>query len=143
MGAVISPGTTQLSAKDIAYRGAAAAATCVVTDSANAGKVDEVLADLPALRARVLVDGAREGWIDYRDAVPRQSVSFPAVASLASDEAMCYFTSGTTGFPKMCLHSHGYGLAHQTTGKYWLDLGPDDLHWNCSDTGWAKAAWSS
>lgn len=143
MGAVISPGTTQLSAKDIAYRGAAAAATCVVTDSANAAKVDEVLADLPTLRARVLVDGAREGWIDYCGALPQQAASFAAVASLATDEAMCYFTSGTTGFPKMCLHSHGYGLAHQTTGKYWLDLGPDDLHWNCSDTGWAKAAWSS
>mgnify|MGYP003398318854 CR=1 FL=1 len=43
----------------------------------------------------------------------------------------------------MCLHAHSYALAHQTTGRYWLDLQPEDLHWNCSDTGWAKAAWSS
>jgi acyl-coenzyme A synthetase/AMP-(fatty) acid ligase len=43
----------------------------------------------------------------------------------------------------MCIHDQSYGLAHQTTGRYWLDLGPTDLHWNCSDTGWAKAAWSS
>jgi acyl-coenzyme A synthetase/AMP-(fatty) acid ligase len=56
---------------------------------------------------------------------------------------MCYFTSGTTGYPKMTMHAHGYALAHKSTGAYWLDLTPDDLHWNISDTGWAKAAWSS
>lgn len=143
MGAVISPGTTQLSAKDIAYRVNAARATCVVTDAANAPKVDQVLAECPDLRVRVLVDGVREGWIDYRQSMPAQSDAFETIDSLASDEALCYFTSGTTGYPKMCLHAHSYGLAHQTTGRYWLDLGPDDLHWNCSDTGWAKAAWSS
>jgi acyl-coenzyme A synthetase/AMP-(fatty) acid ligase len=143
MGAVISPGTTQLSPKDIAYRVNAARATCVVTDAANAPKVDQVLAECPDLRVRVLVDGEREGWIDYRQGMGVQSDAFEAIDSRASDEALCYFTSGTTGYPKMCLHAHSYGLAHQTTGRYWLDLGPEDLHWNCSDTGWAKAAWSS
>jgi acyl-coenzyme A synthetase/AMP-(fatty) acid ligase len=143
MGAVISPGTTQLSPKDLAYRINAASATCVVTDMENADKVDQVLSECPSLSVRVLVDGARDGWIDYEAGVAQQSADFETIDSLASDEAMCYFTSGTTGYPKMCLHAHSYGLAHQTTGKYWLDLKPDDLHWNCSDTGWAKAAWSS
>ena len=143
MGAVISPGTTQLSAQDIAYRVDASKATCVVTDAANAAKVDQVLAQCPSLKVRVLVDGAREGWLDYHGALAVQSPEFDTVDSAAADPAMCYFTSGTTGYPKMCLHAHSYGLAHQTTGKYWLDLTPDDLHWNCSDTGWAKAAWSS
>lgn len=143
MGAVISPGTTQLSAKDIAYRAHAAQATCIVTDSANAEKVDQIMAQCPSVAVRVLVDGTREGWIDYQAEVCGQSADFDAVDTLASDEALCYFTSGTTGYPKMALHCHSYGLAHQTTGKYWLDLKPEDLHWNCSDTGWAKAAWSS
>jgi len=143
MGAVISPGTAQLSAQDISYRGNAAKATCIVTDSANAAKVDQVVAQCPSLAVRVLVDGAREGWLDYGEEVAQHSADFATVDSAADDEAMCYFTSGTTGYPKMCLHAHSYGLAHQTTGKYWLDLAPDDLHWNCSDTGWAKAAWSS
>jgi acyl-coenzyme A synthetase/AMP-(fatty) acid ligase len=143
MGAVISPGTTQLSPKDLAYRINAASATCVVTDMENADKVDQVLSECPSLSVRVLVDGARDGWIDYQGGMAQQSTDFETLDSLASDEAMCYFTSGTTGYPKMCLHAHSYGLAHQTTGKYWLDLKPDDLHWNCSDTGWAKAAWSS
>ncbi len=143
MGAVISPGTAQLSSQDIAYRVNAARATCIVTDQANAAKVDQVIGQCPSLAVRLLVDGAREGWIDYGQGVAAQSAAFDTVDSAATDEAMCYFTSGTTGYPKMCLHAHSYALAHQTTGRYWLDLKPDDLHWNCSDTGWAKAAWSS
>ena len=44
-----------------------------------------------------------------------------------TDRALCYFTSGTTGYPKMTIHNHGYGYAHKITGKYWLDLSPEDL----------------
>jgi acyl-coenzyme A synthetase/AMP-(fatty) acid ligase len=143
MGAVISPGTAQLSPKDIAYRINAAGATCVVTDTANAAKVEQIIAECPSLKARMLVDGAREGWIDYQQAVEAASDAHDCADTAADDEALCYFTSGTTGYPKMCIHSHSYGLAHQTTGRFWLDLKPEDLHWNCSDTGWAKAAWSS
>lgn len=143
MGAVISPGTAQLSPQDIAYRINAARATCVVTDAANAAKVDQIADQCPSLAVRVLVDGARRDWLDYPKGVAAASPTCQTVDSAAADAAMCYFTSGTTGYPKMCLHAHSYGLAHQTTGKYWLDLTPTDLHWNCSDTGWAKAAWSS
>ncbi len=143
MGAVISPGTTQLSARDIAYRVNAAGATCVVTNAAVASRVDEVAAQCETLTARIVIDAERDGWIDYRAGAARQSPDFEAVDTAADEAALCYFTSGTTGYPKMCLHAHSYGLAHQTTGRYWLDLRPDDLHWNCSDTGWAKAAWSS
>lgn len=56
---------------------------------------------------------------------------------------LLYFTSGTTGQPKMALHSHSYAMGHTVTGKFWLDLRKGDLHWNLSDTGWGKAAWSS
>ena len=57
---------------------------------------------------------------------------------------MIYFTSGTVGYPKMVLHTHAsYPIGHIITGKYWLDLARDDLHWNAADNGWAKAAWSS
>ncbi|WP_370402147.1 AMP-binding protein [Sulfitobacter sp. JB4-11] len=143
MGAVASPGTTQLSTKDIAYRVQAAGATCIVTDDANADKVDAIADDLPAGFVKVLIDGSRTGWVDYERAVADASDGFADVSTAADDIALCYFTSGTTGNPKMAVHGHGYGFGHVTTGKYWLDLGPDDLHWNISDTGWAKAAWSS
>ena len=143
MGAVISPGTVQLSEKDLEYRINAAAATCVVTDSANAAKVDAVLDKCPTLAARIITDGRREGWIDYRQALDVASPVFETVATGADDEAICYFTSGTTGYPKMCIHTHSYAIGHRITGELWLDLKPEDLHWNVSDTGWGKAAYSS
>ena len=143
MGAVISPGTVQLSEKDLEYRINAAAATCVVTDSANAAKVDAVLDKCPTLTARIVTDGQRDGWIGYRQAVDAAAPEFETVDTSANDEAICYFTSGTTGYPKMCIHTHSYAIGHRITGELWLDLKPDDLHWNVSDTGWGKAAYSS
>ena len=143
MGAVISPGTVQLSEKDLEYRINAAAATCVITDSANAAKVDAVLGNCPTLAARIVTDGQRDGWIDYRRAVADASPDFETADTSADDEAICYFTSGTTGYPKMCIHTHDYALGHRITGELWLDLKPEDLHWNVSDTGWGKAAYSS
>ena len=143
MGAVISPGTVQLSEKDLEYRINAAAATCVITDSANAAKVDAVADRCPTLTARIVADGQRDGWIDYRQAVADAAPEFEAADTDAEDEAICYFTSGTTGYPKMCIHTHSYAIGHRITGELWLDLKPGDLHWNVSDTGWGKAAYSS
>ena len=143
MGAVISPGTVQLSEKDLEYRINAAAATCVITDSANAAKVDAVLGKCPTLVARIVTDGQRPGWIDYRRAVAAAVPEYEAADTRADDEAICYFTSGTTGYPKMCIHTQDYAIGHRITGELWLDLKPGDLHWNVSDTGWGKAAYSS
>jgi len=141
MGVVASPGTTQLAPKDLAYRIEAARATVLITDARNAAKFD----GLPAatVKARLLVGGAHEGWLDYESSVAAASPEFTAADTAADDDALCYFTSGTTGYPKMAIQPQSYGLAHRITGHYWLDLRPDDLHWNMSDTGWAKAAWSS
>ena len=143
MGAIASPGTTQLSAKDIAYRIKAATAACFITDAANAAKLDEVAGECPSLLARIIVGGERPGWITYDAAKANASDEFTTADTTLDEDALCYFTSGTTGFPKMTLHGHGYGLALEITGRFWLDLRDDDLHWNISDTGWAKAAWSS
>ena len=59
----------------------------------------------------------------------------------AGDPLLVYFTSGTTSMPKMVPRDHGYALAHLLTGRYWMDLREEDVHWTLSDTGWAKAAW--
>ena len=143
MGAVISPGTVQLSEKDLEYRINASAATCVITDGANAAKVDAILDRCPTLVARIITDGQREDWVDYRQAVADAAPEFETADTDAEEEAICYFTSGTTGYPKMCIHTHGYAIGHRITGEFWLDLKPGDLHWNVSDTGWGKAAYSS
>jgi len=143
MGAICSPGTTQLAPNDIAYRIKAAKAVCFVTDLDNAPKLEDVAEQCETLEARILVGGQRRGWLSYDEVVDNASSDFEVADTRFEEDALCYFTSGTTGYPKMTIHCHGYGLAHTITGKYWLDLNERDLHWNISDTGWAKAAYSS
>jgi acetyl-CoA synthetase/medium-chain acyl-CoA synthetase len=144
MGAIACPGTVQLSPKDIAYRIEAAGPACVIADPEVALKVDEALGEVQATPRRVLVGGGRPGWVSYHATVREAAEDFEPVPTRSDQNAILYFTSGTTGAPKMVMHTHAsYPLAHQITGRFWLGLGPDDLHWNLSDTGWAKAAWSS
>ena len=144
MGAILSPGTTQMTDKDIAYRINRAEATCFITTEAHAAKLEAVAAECPTLKARIIIGSRREGWTNYEDALAVASAEFTTVDTGADENAICYFTSGTTGYPKMTLHTHtSYPLGHLTTGRYWLDQRPGELHWNISDTGWAKAAWSS
>jgi len=141
IGAIASPGTVQLSPKDIAYRVDAATARCIVSSADTAQKVDE--ASLPADMKLIHIGGRRPGWLDYAAEFAAARPLATAENTLRHDDALCYFTSGTTGYPKMTIHTHEYTAAHQITGDYWLNLAPGDLHWNLSDTGWAKAAWSS
>jgi len=145
MGAVVSPGTLQLTSKDLKYRIDAAEAVCVITDSDNAFKFDEAKDECPTLTTCIVVgEDKREGWLDYNEAVSGASDRFESANTRSDENAILYFTSGTTGYSKMAIHTHASApLGHKVTGAFWLDLRPDDLHWNLSDTGWAKAGWSS
>jgi len=144
MGVVIAPGTTQLTSKDLEYRVNTSKAACFITDNANAPKLDAVSDKCPTLKCKLVIGGGRDGWMNYTQVVGAASDVFETAKTAKDEEAIVYFTSGTVGFPKMALHTHtSYPLGHQVTGKFWLDLKPEDMHWNISDTGWAKAAWSS
>ena len=142
-GVVVSPGSAQLTAKDFQYRFEASGAVAVIVDEEIAQKVDAVADKCPTLKTKIVV-GKREGWLSFDDEVEKADDTFAAVNTRADDNAILYFTSGTTGMPKMTVHTHAsYGIGHRITGKFWLDLTETDLLWNLSDTGWAKAAWSS
>lgn len=144
MGVVIAPGTTQLTSKDLEYRINTAKAACFITDNGNAPKLDAIVDKCPTLKCKLVIGGGRDGWMNYTQVVGAASDVFETARTAKDEEAIVYFTSGTVGFPKMALHTHtSYPLGHQVTGKFWLDLKPEDMHWNISDTGWAKAAWSS
>jgi len=141
IGAIPMPGTVQLTANDLWYRLNAAGASRAVVLPETAARIDE-RAERP-LEAAMVVGGARDGWtaLDpwHLDTSPDP---LPRVAR-PSDPALIYFTSGTTGYPKMVLHDQRYPFAHRITADYWMGLTHADLHWNVADTGWAKAAWSS
>ena len=137
------PGTSLLSPKDIAYRLNAAGVKMVVTDSENLEKIESVRSQCPTLE-KVVVVGETQGLASYEDLLRSASPTLPHPQNLSSEPLMVYFTSGTTGLPKMVQITHAsYPLAHIITGKYWLDNRPTDLHWTLADTGWAQCAWTS
>jgi acyl-coenzyme A synthetase/AMP-(fatty) acid ligase len=144
IGAISMPGTTLLTPKDVAYRIQSAEAVAVITDEEGALKVEQLANTCPTLRLKILLGAEREGWVNYTRAVASAMTSLKREPTRGDEPMMIYFTSGTVGYPKMVLHTHvSYPIGHIVTGKYWLDLKPSDLHWNLSDTGWAKAAYSN
>ncbi len=141
-GLVPVPGTTLLTAKDIAYRVGASEASMAITDHENFSKLESVKGECPSLRDVVVVGG--EGSNSFEDLLAAASPELPHPNNLSTDPLMIYFTSGTTGNPKMVLNTHAsYPIGHVATGKFWLDNRPTDLHWTLADTGWAQAAWTA
>ena len=144
IGAVAMPGTPQLTSRDIRYRISKAEAVAVITDGDGAAKIDEIADDCPTLRTRICLDEPPSGsWRSWDTELERARAAAPDVEpTRAEDPMLLYFTSGTTGYPKMVLHTQAsYGIGHEVTARFWQDLSPDDVHWTFSDTGWAKAAW--
>jgi acyl-coenzyme A synthetase/AMP-(fatty) acid ligase len=150
IGAIPIPCTTLLTPKDIQFRAGVAEAAAFITDVEGSHKFEQVRSECPSIRFAILVDerdadlSGREWWTNYHQIVDEASPEFTGPKTSSDDPCLVYFTSGTVGYPKMVLHTHAsYPIGHTITGKYWLDLHEDDLHWNLSEMGWAKAAWSN
>ena len=141
------PATTLLVAHDIAYRLQRTKATVFVGDSVSVAKVLSVREQCPALKNIIQIGQSSlpRDVIDFHsalEAVPRD-VKFAGVRPDTARAAVVYFTSGTSGPPKMVQHNAiSYPLAHTITGKHWLRLKPGSLYWNTAEQGWAKAAWA-
>ncbi|MFA5222638.1 MAG: AMP-binding protein, partial [Methanoregula sp.] len=147
-GAVYCPAPTMLTHKDLKYRINAAEIKMVITMEEEAAKIDEVAKECPSLSCKLMVDGKRPGWIsypvelDYPAPVSTKLVTLPGMKKTKStDPLVIFFTSGTTGEPKMVVHDHSYPLGHIVTARFWHDIRVNDLHFTLSDTGWAKSAW--
>ena len=147
LGAVAVPATHLLTKKDFAYRFNAAGIKAIVCtaegDAAQA--VDDSLPESPTVVTRVMVNGVREGWHSFDEAIAVQSDCFPRPegeeANSSSDPMLMYFTSGTTGYPKIAMHAYSYPLGHVVTARWWHNVDPNGLHFTMSDTGWAKSMW--
>ena len=105
---------------------------------AVAGTVGEALSGEEGICAAPV---SREGWVDFNTGVRAASEEFARVDTLAADPMLMYFSSGTSGNPKMVLHNSGYAVAHLITAKHWHNVQPDGIHFTIADTGWGKAVW--
>ena len=145
LGAVAIPATNQLLEKDFTYRFNAANVKAILctADGDVSEAVDEAAAKCPCVAHKILVGGRKEGWHDFNEECSMFSSHFDRKedSPCGDDPMLMYFTSGTSGYPKLAAHNYKYPLGHFITAKYWHRVNPDGLHLTISDTGWAKSAW--
>lgn len=145
IGAVAIPATHLLTDKDIVYRNNAADVKAIVaTEDQNLiTHVNLAIPRSPSVKHRIFIgEEVPEGWTHFHLGV-EQAAPFikPTEVNTNEDIMILYFTSGTTGQPKMVVHDFTYPLGHITTAKYWHNLHENSIHLTVADTGWAKAVW--
>ncbi len=147
IGATLIPGSLQLTKKDIVYRANAARIRAIVcvNDQFVIDQVEAAAPEAPCLENRILVVDKREGWLCFEEEIAKFPDTFArptgSEATKIDDIMLVYFTSGTTGMPKMVQHNFSYPLGHIVTAKYWQQVQENKLHMSVSDSGWAKFGW--
>ncbi|MCL2488816.1 MAG: AMP-binding protein, partial [Oscillospiraceae bacterium] len=147
IGAILIPASAQLTAKDIQYRNNAAGITAIIamSDIYVIDQIEQALSGSPTVEHTIIVGDGKAGWLEF----DREIAAFPEVFDRPAGDAatqnheifLTYFTSGTTGMPKMVAHNHTYPLGHIITAKYWQRVIDNELHLTVSDSGWAKFGW--
>ena len=147
IGAIAIPATHLLTAHDFVYRFEQAnvkAVVCTYDHKDIAQFVEDAEDEMKQkLTVKFIANssGGRSGWIDFDEEIKKYPTAMERVHTECSDLMLLYFTSGTTGYPKMVVHNHKYALAHIQTAAHWQNVDPDGIHLTISDTGWGKAAW--
>ena len=145
LGAVAIPATNLLQEHDFDYRFNAAEVSAIVctADGDVAHQVDLAEPASPTLKTKILVGGERVGWHNFDEEFPLFSAHFYRTEDTAcgDDLMLMFFTSGTTGYPKIAAHNYKYALGHYVTAKYWHGVDENGLHFTISETGWGKALW--
>jgi acetyl-CoA synthetase len=145
IGAVVIPATHLLTKKDIVYRNNAADIKAIVAvgDDIILPHITDAMPESPSVKSLISVGPkVPEGWVDFHKGIERAAPFVkPACPNTNDDIMLMYFTSGTTGNPKMVAHYFTYPLGHIVTARYWHNLRQDSLHLTVADTGWGKAVW--
>lgn len=153
LGAVIIPATHMLTKHDIIYRNTRASVKAIicVDDDYVVGEIQKAMSESPTVKSIIIVDSNQtpsplEGLgeaLHYFQAEWKQAPAFvrPATPNDNDDTMLMYFTSGTSGEPKMVAHNFLYAMGHLTTGVFWHNLHPGSIHLTVADTGWGKAVW--
>ncbi len=145
LGAVAIPATNQLVVHDYEYRFNAAGVSAVIAtaDGKATENIDEAQANSPSLKVKIVANGEKDGWHNFDNEYGLFSRRFvrDEDSACGDDPMIMFFTSGTTGYPKIAVHSHKYPLGHFITAKYWHCVERDGIHFTISETGWGKALW--
>ncbi len=143
LGAVMIPATFMVKKHDVEYRinVSGAKAAIVTADGDVADQFDACEANCPTLKTKIIVNGQRDGWLDFNAEMEKASDELERVYTKSSDPMLSYFSSGTSGYPKMIMHACDYPIGHIQTAKHWQCVVPDGLHLTIADSGWAKCAW--
>ncbi len=146
MGAVMIPATYMLTKHDIEYRiNSASVKAAIVTSDAPVYNEFLKAENIPTLKFKAITNvewnGPVEGFDDFDKGVGEASEDWKKVNTHVRDMMLIYFTSGTSGNPKMAVHDFSYPIGHILTAKHWHCVVPDGLHWSVAETGWAKNAW--
>lgn len=145
IGAIIIPATNLLVEHDFDYRFKAAGVKAIIcTGHGDVAHQAELAAvNCPEVEIKVMANGSRDGWENFDEGIEKCSDVYERKADSACGEEpmLMFFTSGTTGYPKIATHNHKYPLGHFITAKYWHRVKYDGLHLTISDTGWGKALW--
>ena len=145
LGAIAIPATNQLVEHDFTYRFQAAGVSAVIcTADGDTAHQIELAEDAAGMQlTKIMVGGKKDGWHDYDEEYPLFSRRYLRAddAPCGDDPMLMFFTSGTTGYPKIAMHSYKYALGHYVTAKYWHLCERDGLHFTISETGWGKALW--
>ena len=145
LGAIAIPATNQLVAHDFVYRFDAAGVSAVIctADGGTWNQIELAQQETGVALTKIMVGGVRDGWHDFDKEYNLFSRRFTREddAPCGNDPMLMFFTSGTTGYPKIAMHSYKYALGHYVTAKYWHLAERDGLHFTISETGWGKALW--
>ena len=145
LGAIAIPATNQLQEKDFEYRFNSAGVSAIIctSDGDTSHQVDLAAAKCPGLLHKIIVGEPKDGWRNFDEEYSRFSTHYTRDENSpgGDDLMLMFFTSGTSGYPKIAAHNYKYPLGHFHTAKYWHNVDPDGLHFTISDTGWAKSMW--